>query len=385
MPENTEIITKPERLESVIDELLASARISLDVESDGFHNYHDRVCIVTLSSEDRNFVVDTLALGEDSRRLQRLLDRPDVPVLMHSGHNDVLALKRAYRFEFGMVQDTALAVSLLGYAQTGLAVLAETFLGLHLEKDLQRHDWSRRPIELEQVRYLINDTRHLFRIHDLIWQELEKHELADEYRIECDAVRESEPREREFDPERFRKIRGALDLDDTGRGVLKALYAWRNNLARTLDRAAFRVASDQTLLDLARLRPKAPADLENLRGVGEWLRTNHGQTLLEAVCAGEADPAPLRAPRKPAPEGPRLDPRQRDRLGRLKRWREDEARKRGLGLQAILPTAVMHELVLKGPRTVEELAAVPRVGRSRAQRYGEALLRIVGAKPAKGG
>src|SRR5690606_33819878 len=128
-------------LNRVIDELLQAPRIALDIESDGFYNFRDRVCIVTLSSENRDYVVDTLALNGEAILMQALLDRPDVPVLMHSGQNDVLALKRDYEMNFALVHDTAVAAMLLGLQQTGLAALSEAYLGMKLEKELQRHDW----------------------------------------------------------------------------------------------------------------------------------------------------------------------------------------------------------------------------------------------------
>jgi ribonuclease D len=378
-----ELITGVDRLEAVINEMLASRRYSLDVESDGFHSYSGRVCIVTLSSEQRDVVIDTLALGDETQRLARLVERADGPCLMHSGHNDVLALKREYDFRFGFVQDTSVASTLLGYTHTGLSALCERFLGFKLEKELQRHDWARRPILPEHVRYLINDTRHLFAVHDLILRQIEQHDLINEYEIECRAVATSVPVEREFDPERFRKIKGALELDDTGRGILKRLYQWRNDMARQLDRAAFRIASDATLLEIARARPKNTSALAGLRGIGEWLLSHGGPALVEAVEYGLANPAPARNPRRrPTAElGPRMDPRQRDRLGRLKQWREKEAAARGLGLQAILPTAVLHELVLNPPADVQALAAIERVGPSRARRYGEKILKIVRGRP----
>ncbi|MBZ0136398.1 MAG: HRDC domain-containing protein [Planctomycetes bacterium] len=382
MPDKTEIITDASGLERVIDELLQAPRISLDIESDGFYNYRDRVCIVTLSSEERDYVVDTLALNGEAILMQKLLDRPDVPVLMHSGQNDVLALKRDYEMNFALVHDTAVAAMLLGLQQTGLAALSHVYLGMKLEKELQRHDWSRRPIELEHMQYLINDTRHLFRLHDLIEDELKKHELLDEYRLECDAVAQSEPRKREFDPERFRRIKGHGDLSDQQRGALQAIYAWRDELASQLDRAPFRVMGDATLLEIARKLPKDLNALESVRGVGEWVIKDHGRAMLAAVENGLASPTGVRPPRrKPTEPVQRLDPQQRERLGRLKRWREKEAERRGVGLQAILPTAVLKDLITEPPSTTAELAKVERVGMSRVERYGDEILKIVGKPP----
>ena len=380
MPEQTEIVTDASRLKAVIDELMMAPRVALDIESDGFYNYQDRVCIVTLSDENVDYVIDTIALGEAGMEMQRLVDRVDVPVLMHSGQNDVLALKRDYGFRFGLVHDTAVVAMLLGLQHTGLAALAQTYLGLKLEKELQRYDWSRRPIENEHLSYLINDTRHLFKLHDLMVEEMKKFELEDEYAIECEAVAMAEPRKREFDVERFRKIKGHGELTDAQRGVLVAVYSWRNGVAEKLDRAPFRVAGDFSLLDIARRLPTDMSALEQTRGLGDWLVREYGKELLALVKQGQQQPVSVRPPKR-RPTGPlplRMDPQQRDRFGRLKRWREVEAGRRGIGLQAVLPTAVLKDLIVEPPADKSLLSENPRIGKARAERYGEEIMKIVG-------
>jgi ribonuclease D len=293
----------------------------------------------------------------------------------------VLAMKREYDLEFNNIEDTSVAAMLLGLPLTGLAALVESYLGIPLEKELQRHDWSRRPIEYDQVRYLINDTRHLFALHDLMLDELRKHDLEDEYRIECRAVAEAEPRERSFDPERFRRIKGQSALSDSQRGALKQLYSWRDQLAQAMQRAPFRIVSDNTLLDLATTPPADTDELAERRGISEWLSREHGQAMLDAIARGRSQPSPVNPPRR-RQETPteRMEPRQRDTLGRLKRWREREREERGVGLQAILPTAVLKDLVLNPPASLDDLAAVPRVGKARAARYGDALLRLLNGR-----
>lgn len=376
---SAKMITTQAQLNQALSELEAEKRLALDIESDSFYHYEERLCIVTVSSPRENYIFDTLALGEAGRELQSLVERRDRPLLMHSANNDVLALKRGYRLEFGWIQDTALACTLLNYPQTSLASLAEAFLGLRLPKDLQRHDWGQRPILQQHIDYLINDTRHLFEIHDRIEGELRDRDIYEEYELECRALVQSVPREREFDPERFRRIRAHEELDASRRGALKALYAWRDGLARSLNRAPFRVISDGTLLDLAKDPPRDVAELARRSGVGRWL-SEHAEEMLAVIRRGLSEPAPLRAPFKPRTTGDdakRLDPRQRDVLGKLKGWREKEAASRGLGLQAVLPTPVMFELIQNPPRDVAELAAHPRVGQSRARRYGEKLLQLL--------
>ena len=109
---------------------------------------------------------------------------------------------------FGPIHDTSLAAMLLGFTHTGLSALCQSFLGFSLAKELQRHDWSRRPILPEHVDYLVNDTRHLFALTDLMLARVREHDLLDEYEIECRVVAASEPVERDL-PHRQRRT-GAI-------------------------------------------------------------------------------------------------------------------------------------------------------------------------------
>ena len=379
MSDTTEIVTTPARLDEVIEDFSKADRISLDIESDGFYRYRDSVCIVTLSTPSKNIVLDSLALADDTKRLQKLVERTDIPCLMHSGSNDVAALKRDFGLTFGCVQDTSIAAIMLGLTHTGLATLVDSYLGIKLSKELQRHNWSARPVESAHLKYLINDTQHLFSLHDLMIAEVMEKGLENEYDIECKSTAELVARPRVFDPERFRRIKGHGELSPEIRGSLKALYAWRDDLAEKLDRAAFRVTSDYTLLALARKQPEKPADLDGFRGLSELLLQRERENILDALKIGCSQPAPIKLPRdKSENQAKRLSPRQRDQLGKLKRWREEETASQGIGLQAVLPTPALQELVTDPPKDLSELAIRDRIGNARAEKYGAVILEILG-------
>lgn len=76
----------------------------------------------------------------------------------------------------------------------------------------------------------------------------------------------------------------ALDVGD--RRVFDALRAWRAETAKELGWPAFRVASNRTLVGVARARPADARDLAAVRGVGPWLLETHGPRLLEIVAGG---------------------------------------------------------------------------------------------------
>jgi ribonuclease D len=91
----------------------------------------------------------------------------------------------------------------------------------------------------------------------------------------------------------------------------------------------------------------------------------------------DGDPAPeVPSPAKRAEERALLE-RRRAREARLRAWRRQRARERGVDEQAVLPGHCLSDVAALREATREALAAVPGLGRGRLERDGEALLALV--------
>ena len=75
----------------------------------------------------------------------------------------------------------------------------------------------------------------------------------------------------------------AEELDRDGQTLFEALRAWRLSVAREAGIAPFMVASDRTLRDVARLRPRTPEDLAQAYGIGRHKAERYGLAILRAV------------------------------------------------------------------------------------------------------
>jgi len=84
---------------------------------------------------------------------------------------------------------------------------------------------------------------------------------------------------------RARKSTSADAVDPADRALFEALRVWRAETARELGRAAYMVFGDATLRALAEHRPKAPADLEGITGIGEKKREAFGDSVLAIIAA----------------------------------------------------------------------------------------------------
>ena len=285
--------SSPPRLEPVLvadaralDELLAALAaepaVALDTESNSFHVYRERVCLIQLSTRGGDFVVDPFAV--DVRPLGPVLVSAEA-VVLHGADYDVRCLKREYGFALPSLFDTMAAARRLGRAGLGLSALVEEHFGVALSKDFQRSDWGRRPLAAEQVRYAALDTHFLLALFDLLAGELRERGLWEAAKVEFARIAAVEPRPRVFDPEGWRRLKGARDLDAAGRAVLRALWILREERAGALDRPPFKVMPEQAMLEVARRRPKAEQDLLRIPGVTSVVLRRMGDALLAALAA----------------------------------------------------------------------------------------------------
>lgn len=356
--------------------------VALDTEANSMHAYQERTCILQLTAAGRSAIVDVLAVG-DLASLRSALDRPDVEVVMHGGDYDITVLTRDHDFRFDRVFDTMIAATLLGDTRVGLAALVGDHFGHLLDKKFQRADWARRPLSSEQLDYLRRDTQYLPALRTHYVERLREADLEEEAAIEFRRLAGRRGKPVEFDPERWRRIKGAARLDDTGRALLSALFEWREREAERRDLPPFKVLSPRTLLSLAEKPPRTARRPQELRAMGERDRRRHGRAVLETIRGaleradrGQVPPRQVRE--SASPDQVRRGKDDRRVEDRIRAWRRKEAAKRGVPNLVVLPNPAQAWLVRERPRSVEALAACPDIGPKRMARYGEKLVELLG-------
>jgi ribonuclease D len=302
---------------------------------------------------------------------------PRIEKVFHDAGNDVGDLKRDFSFEFESVFDTQVAAQFCGRKFLGLETLLEAELGVPLFKvrDIQRCDWSRRPLTPAHERYAAEDVLHLLALRDRFRAELRaigrESWAAEECREIC-RMPPSEPRQ----PGDCLKMKGTKHFTRRELAVLRELLEFREDLARRQDAAPFRVFSDMGLLALASQRPRDRAALAPIRGVPASFRNHRAAELLAVIRRGEAVPDD-RLPLRPRPERVRLGRGIVMRMGRLKAWRHKAAEKVKLDPGFVLPQRLIGPIAAGNPATVEALAAIPGVQRWRVEAFGPEILAVL--------
>ena len=132
-------------------------------------------------------------------------------------------------------------------------------IGKSIKSTQTRTDWLRRPLSTDQIRYALEDVKHvipiwtrqkkgLTRKDRLWWAEAEFERMVDDIVAERDA-----------DP--WARISGLHKLNRKQLATAHVLARWRDKEARARNRQPRRVLRDDLLIDVARRRPKTKKDL----------------------------------------------------------------------------------------------------------------------------
>ncbi len=325
-----------------MEEIRAHPRIGVDLESNGFFRYPERVCLVQVSTPRRGFLLDPLSIG-NMTPLGDALGDEGVETILHSGSHDVVSLDRDWGFRVGRLFDTSIGAAFVGMRRLGLAAALSEMLGVDIpkQKKIQRSDWSRRPLSDEALAYAAADVEHLHRLRETLGARLRK--LGRERWVEEECARLRGMRYKPPDREMaVFNVKGWRRLDDRGLAILKALVEYRDERAFEMDRPPFRVMPNMALIAIA---ANPDADLRGVRGIGRYARGSSAAGLRRAIAAGK-EAAP---PRPPSPPPTRRLPRSEQaeagrRLAKLKAWRVARAEELALDPALLWPTKSLQRI-----------------------------------------
>jgi len=363
-------------LEHLARELVGVDRVAVDLESDSFYAYHEKVCLLQLSSPYEDFIVDPLAT-RDLSPLGPMFRDPAIEKVFHAGEYDLICLKRDYGFDIANIFDTMVAARTLGAKELGLAALVNKHFNVVLSKKLQRSDWGKRPLTQEQYAYARLDTHYLLELRDILHKELAAKDRLRDARDEFERVVRVQPPEREFDPNAFWRLAGARELTPAGRAVLKGIYLFRERTASELDKAAFRVLPEPLMVRLAAESPRDLDALQRMRGMTPYLFSRYGKDLLAAVGEGLAAEPVEREPERR--QNKRWDLATMRRYETLRQWRKKKAEEGGVDTVVILPTDDLRTLAQVPERVHYPEQWLEALTPRKRELYGPEILEILAA------
>lgn len=261
--DNEPLIVTSEALQELIDHIRQSGRFAFDTEFVSEDTFEPVLCLVQVATDTRLAVVDPLKVGDLQPFWDAVVD-PSLDVVMHAAGEDLRICKLQTGTLPKRVFDVQIAAGLVGFGYPlSLGNLVHQALGVSLLGGETRTDWRRRPLSDAQLRYALEDVRHLLDLADQIGADLKKLDrsnwVEDEFSSFLHAI------EHRADEERWRRLSGLHMLNRRGLEVARRLSEWRSSDARRSNRPLRSVLRDDLLVAIAKRQPANRRDLEALR------------------------------------------------------------------------------------------------------------------------
>jgi ribonuclease D len=294
---NTTTVKKQAQLKDICEACRSEGRFAFDTEFVMEDRFEPEVCLVQIATASSAAVIDPM-IGLDLAPVWALVCDETIETIVHAGQEDLsLCVQHTGRVP-RHVFDVQIAAGLCGYDYPlSLQKLVQATVHVRLHKAKTLTDWRRRPLSAEQIRYGAEDVFYLPAVREKLHTRLARLDRIAWLHEEC-ARFEDLSLYRRAEEEKLLRIKGLGALKGQQLAVVRELLAWREEIARKLNRPVRVALRDHLLVEIARLGLSAFREIRDLRGLN--LSDRHVRSLCSAVEKGLKTPQdrwPKTAPR----------------------------------------------------------------------------------------
>lgn len=157
-------VDRPDQLLYAVSVLAQASVVAIDAEFTQVRSRmqvdnattSQRLALLQLAVKQECFVVDALRL-HDLSPLKAVVENPAIIVLLHGAGADMRVMADRGLNVLHYYDLEAASRSIFGQHESSLAAMLQRALHVHLDKSLQRTDWSRRPLPPAMVAYAARD------------------------------------------------------------------------------------------------------------------------------------------------------------------------------------------------------------------------------------
>lgn len=271
-----------------LGEFCARARahrvIAIDTEFLRERTYHPLLCLIQVATHDEVACIDAMGIDDLSPLVELLVD-DTITKVFHACDQDLEVIDDSLGCMPAPVFDTQLAASFLGHRmQIGYGALVQAYEGIHLAKADGMTDWSKRPLDDEQLRYAEDDVRYLPGIYDRMMVELVRLDRLAWLEPELEGVIEA-VRVRRDPRQAYVHLKRSQSLTRRQLAVAREVCAWREENASRRNLPRKWVLSDELVVELCRRAPRSVERLRRIRGL-DGLSDRDARDVVKALDVG---------------------------------------------------------------------------------------------------
>lgn len=276
--------------ESDLNLLVQKARqtdaVALDTEFVWERTYYPQLGLIQIAlSDEECYLIDPIAI-KDLSALGKLLSDRGVVKILHDAPQDLTILHRATGAVPQNIFDTRLAAGFSDFEATlSLANLIKELLDIDLAKNETRTNWVKRPLTEAQVEYALDDVRYLRAIRVLLLTRIIGPKIKSWLQEELNLLNNPANYNGANQSERYRKIRGASNLNQKELAILKNLSIWRDGVAQKRDRPRGHIIKDTGLLEIAKIQPEDIEILKDKTSLSDKAISRYSNNIIGIVSA----------------------------------------------------------------------------------------------------
>lgn len=283
-------ISTSDELNAFCERIAKEPVIAVDTEFLREKTYYPRLCLVQVGTPSEIGAIDPILIG-DLSPLARVFADEGVTKVFHACGQDLEVILDGMGVTCSSVFDTQVAAAFLGMRQqVSYASLVEAYAGVRLPKAESLTDWSRRPLDPEQLTYAEDDVRYLPAIYDRMMEQLVERDRLAWVQPEMDEV--TDPSHLRRDPrEAYLRLKRSSSLTRRQLAIAREVCAWREKTAASHDIPRRWVLSDEVVIEVCKRAPRTRERLRKIRGTDQ-LGEKDVRALLDAVRVGAGVPGP---------------------------------------------------------------------------------------------
>jgi ribonuclease D len=242
------VIASDAQLAEILPRLCHFPRIAVDTEADSLHCYFEKLCLIQLTFDGEDLLIDPLAQIDLQPLCTALAEKE---IVLQGMDFDLRLLRRSFELPVREVFDTVIAARMLGLREFSYAALVQQYFGVTLAKGSQKANWARRPLPHAMETYAKNDTHFLLPLADKMEEQMGALGRMEWFRQSCQRALAQTLVSRERDPDEAWRITGSGTLPPRTGAVLRAIWKWRDAEAQAADRPAFHILQNSAMIEAA--------------------------------------------------------------------------------------------------------------------------------------
>lgn len=267
---NYDSIETPSQFAEFCEAIADEPVIGFDTEFVSEDCYRPELCLVQVAAGKHLAVIDPYTVGDTKPFWDILTDDQIEPgsrvVIAHAAREEI---RFAYRYSGRPIAglfDTQLAAGFVGIEYpASLATLVQKLVGQTLPKGETRTNWRHRPLTKDQLTYALHDVTTLAEMHSKLIADVKALDRVSWLDEETDRLQKKVIDAEES--ENWQRVSGSSGLKPRQLEIIRHLWRWREEIARTKNRLPRRVMRDDLMVELAKKGSPDTKKIRNIRGM----------------------------------------------------------------------------------------------------------------------